>query len=101
MKIVSSKTATIDYRTHRNFGLRVWKDCCQIIAPLGSEWMAVGPRLQLPLEVPRHAEDFLRNKDVSNPLSATAFRYELEQPGSDLVAVLEKDKTFEKALQAA
>ena len=106
MKVVNLSTATIDYRSRRNLSLRVWKDRCQIIAPIDSEWMEVGPQLELPLEVPTSAEDFQAAdfqaaEDVSNALRGAAFRYELEQPGSDLVAVLNKEKTFEKALVAA
>ena len=101
MKVVNSSTATIDYRSRRNLGLRVWKDRCQIIAPLDSEWVEVGPQLELPLEVPSSVEDFQATEDVPSALRGAAFRYELEQPGSDLVAVLNKEKTFENALAAA
>src|SRR5579864_1390112 len=101
MKVVNKSTATIDYRSRRNLGLRVWKDRCQIIAPLHSEWIEVGPQLELPLEVPSSVEDFQATKDVSNALRGAAFRYELKQPGSDLVAVLNKEKSFENALVAA
>ena len=106
MKVVNLSTATIDYRSRRNLSLRVWKDRCQIIAPINSEWVEVGPQLELPLEVPNSAEDFqaadfLTAEDVSNALRGAAFRYELEQPGSDLMAVLNKVKAFENALAAA
>jgi hypothetical protein len=106
MKVVNLISATIDYRSHRNLGLRVWKDRCQIIAPIDSGWVEVGPQLKLPLEVPSTAEDFQAAdfqaaEDVSNALSGAAFRYELEQPGSDLLAVLTKETTFENALAAA
>jgi hypothetical protein len=101
MKVVNLITATIDYRSRRNLGLRVWKDRCQLIAPLASEWIEVGPQLELPLEVPSSVEDFQTTEDVSNAFRGAAFRYELEQPGSDLFELLMKEKTFEKALQAA
>ena len=103
MKVVNLITATIDYRSRRNLGLRVWKDRCQIIAPMDSEWIEVGPQLELPLEVPSSVEDFhaTAGEDVSNAFRVAAFCYELEQPYSDLVAVLTKEKTFENALVAA
>src|SRR5215472_4621862 len=101
MKVVNRSTATIDYRSRRHLGLRVWKDRCQVIVPLGSEWTGVGPQLELPLDVPNSVAGFRAREDVSNALRVTAFRYELEQPGSDLVPVLTKEKTFENALHAA
>jgi hypothetical protein len=101
MKLINRSNNTIDYRSRRHLGLRVWKDRCQIIAPVGSEWAGVGPQLELPLEVPTSIEDFQATQDVSNTVRVTAFRYELEQPGSDLFEVLKKEKTFENALHAA
>ena len=101
MRIVNSANAAIDYRLRRrNEGLRVWKDRCQIIAPFGSEWTTVGPQLELPLEVPTSVDD-LRADDTRNAIRVAAFFYELQQPGSDLFAVLMKEKTFESALRAA
>jgi len=102
MKVVDRRSTVIDYRPpdHR-LGLRVWKDRCQIIAPFGSEWTGVGPQLQLPLEVPRSVEEFLTDEGDSNAVSATAFRYELVEPGSDLFEVLKKEKPFEKAIEVA
>ncbi len=101
MKVVNLITATIDYRSRRNLGLRLRKDRCQLIAPVDSEWMEVGPQLELPLDVPSSVEDFQATEDVSDAFRGAAFRYELEQPGSDLVAVLNKEKIFENALAAA
>lgn len=102
MRIVNRTNATIDYRLpRRNEGLRVWKDRCQIIAPLGSDWTAVGPQLELPLEVPSSVADFRNGADTRNVVRVAAFFYELQQPGSDLFAVLMKEKTFENALRAA
>jgi len=103
MRIVNRTNATIDYRLHRrNEGLRVWNDRCQVIVPLGSEWTAVGPQLELPLEVPSSVEDFrTAGEDTRNVIRVAAFFYELQQPGSDLFAVLMKEKTFESALVAA
>ena len=33
-------------------GIRVWKDECQLISWSGEEWVAIGPRHRLPLEMP-------------------------------------------------
>jgi hypothetical protein len=102
MKVVDRRSTVIDYRPrdHR-LGLRIWKDRCQIIAPLGSEWTGVGPQLQLPLDVPQSVEDFLAAEGDSKAVSVAAFRYELVEPGSDLFEVLKKEKSFEKAIEAA
>ena len=98
MRIVNRTNATIDYRSRRrNEGLRVWKDRCQMISPVRDEWTAVGPQLELPLGVPSSVQDLLGTDAVR----VAAFRYELEQPSSDLFAVLMKEKTFEDALHAA
>ena len=102
MRIVNRGTATIDYRLHRrHMGVRVWKDRCQIIARFGVEWTTVGPQLELPLGVPSSMVDLRPSEDASNTVRSAAFRYELEQPGSDLFAVLMKETTFEKAMLAA
>ena len=101
MKVVNLSTATIDYRSRRNLSLGVWKDRCQIIILIDSGWVEVGPQLKLPLEVPNSVEDFQATEDVPNALRGAAFRYELEQPGSDLFVVLTMEKTFENALHAA
>jgi hypothetical protein len=66
---------------------------------VGSEWAEVGPQLELPLEVPSSVEDFQATEDVSNALRVAAFRYELEQPGSDLFEVLTKEKSLDNALR--
>jgi hypothetical protein len=101
VKVINRTTCTIDYRSRRHFGLRVWKDRCQIIAPVGREWAGVGPQLALPLEVPYSTEHFHAKEDAPNAIRVTVIRYDLEQPGSDLRAVLTKEKTFEQALAAA
>jgi hypothetical protein len=102
MRIVNRTNATVDYRLRRrNEGLRVWKDRCQIISPLGSDWTEVGPQLELPLEVPSFVEDFRNGADTRNVIRVAAFFYEFQQPGSDLFAVLMKEKPFESAFQAA
>ena len=81
--------------------MRVWKDRCQLIAKLGKEWAEVGPQLELPLEIPSSVEDFQTSDETASVVRVAAFRYELEQPGTDLFEVLSKEKKFEKALQAA
>ena len=102
MRIINRSAAAIDYRSHRRpLGLRVWKDRCQVIGALGGEWAGLGPQLELPLEVPCSVEDLEPSNDLKEVARATAFRYELEQPGTDLFEVLSKEKTFEKAIQAA
>lgn len=102
MRIINRSTATIDYRLRRrHVGLRVWKNRCQIIAPVGREWTTIGPQLDLPLEMPSSVQDLGDVDDAHNTVRVAAFYYELEEPGSDLFDVLLQQKTFEKALQAA
>ena len=101
MKLVNHRSSFIDYRSRRHFGLRVWRDRCQIIASVGSEWTGVGPQLELPLEVPSSVEDLPAWKGDKSALRVVAFRYELIEPGSDLLEVLKKDKPFEEALLVA
>jgi hypothetical protein len=45
-------------------------------------------------------EDFQISSDTASVVQVAAFHYELEQPGTDLIEVLSKEKKFEKALQA-
>jgi hypothetical protein len=101
MKLVNHRSSFIDYRSRRHFGLRVWRDRCQIIASVGSEWTGVGPQLELPLEVPSSVEDLPAWNGEKSALRVVAFRYELVEPGSDLLEVLKKDKPFEEALLVA
>lgn len=101
MRLVNRRSSFIDYRPHRRPGVRVWKDRCRIIVRVGSDWAEVGPQLELPLEVPRSIDDFRPTEDVSNVVRVAAFRYELEEPESDLIEVLQKEKLFEQALQVA
>jgi hypothetical protein len=53
------------------------------------------------LEVPSFVEDFRNGADTRNVIRVAAFFYEFQQPGSDLFAVLMKEKPFESAFQAA
>ena|SRR5215471_2412093 len=101
MKLVNHRSSFIDYRSRRHFGVRVWRDRCQIIASVGSEWTVVDPKLELPLEVPSSVEDSPAWNGEKSALRVVAFRYELVEPSSDILEVLRRDKPFEQALVVA
>jgi hypothetical protein len=95
MRVADRVGRVIDYRLNI-LGIRVWQDACQLIARSGAEWSALGPRWDLPVHVPENAEE-LKNA-VADTLRLTAYQYNAERPGSDLVAVLSKTRSFETAL---
>jgi hypothetical protein len=78
-------------------GIRVWVDTCQLVARNGTEWITLGPPRDLPVHVPRNAEEL--REAASDPLRLTAYQYLTEHPGSDLAELLAKRKDFESALQ--
>jgi hypothetical protein len=95
MRVVDRVGRVIDYRLNI-LGIRVWENACQLIARSGGEWSALGPRWDLPVHVPRNADEL---KDaVADTLRLTAYQYNAERPGSDLVEVLSKARNFESAL---
>jgi hypothetical protein len=95
MKVVDRAARLIDYRLNI-LGIRVWPDACQLIARSGAEWSPLGPRWDLPVQVPRNAEEL--KAAAADTLRLTAYQYNAEQPGSDLVAVLGQGRNFESAL---
>lgn len=85
---------SIDY-TLNLLGIRVWERSCVLIAKSGWEWKPLGPPRALPIQVPRRAEDL----KPSDELSMTAYQFHLECPESDLIEVLEQQKSFDLALR--
>lgn len=88
----------IDYRLNI-LGIRVWERSCQLIAKSGEEWTTLGPRWDLPVYVPVDAKELKRA--ALDTLRMTAYQYNVERPGSDLVAVLSRGKDFSAALMDA
>src|SRR5208283_4657067 len=88
----------IDYRLNI-LGIRVWERSCQLIARMGKDWGTIGPRWDLPVHVPRDAEEL--KTAAAEPLRLTAYQYCVECPGSDLAEVLSEAKDFAVALEDA
>jgi len=88
----------IDYRLNI-LGVRVWEHSCQLIARSGQEWSTIGPRWDLPVHVPKDAEQL--KLAAAEPLRLTAYQYCAERPGSDLAEVLGETKNFAAALEDA
>jgi hypothetical protein len=96
MRFVDQHERFIDYRLNL-LGIRVWPQCCQLVSRNGNEWIALGPRLDLPIDVPRRREEL---KDAAgDTLRMTAYQYDAERPGSDLLEVLRRAKSFNAALR--
>ena len=77
-------------------GLRVWKDACQLIAKADGNWTFIGPKWDLPIEIPTD-EQSLKGAG-SDTLRLTAWQYEREHPGTDIREILLQTKNFEAAL---
>jgi hypothetical protein len=96
MKVVNRREGWIGFRLNI-LGIRVWQaGCCQLVAGNKSGWDTLGPRRDLPMQVPRTAEEL--SEAASDPLRLTAYQYVSEHPGTDLPELLAKKKTFDSAL---
>ncbi len=96
MRAVDSAGRVIDYRLNI-LGIRVWENACQLISRSGGDWSTLGPRWDLPVQVPGNAEEL--KGAAADTLRLTAYQYNAEQPGTDLFEVLSKTKNFESALR--
>ena len=95
LRIINRETQQIDYRLNI-LGVRVWKSACQLIARGQGDWVSVGPKRSLPIDIPG---DTLSLQDAaSDTLRITAWQYEQEHPGTDIRAVLSGEKDFDSAL---
>lgn len=77
-------------------GIRVWDKTCQLIAKGNGDWGALGPKWDLPIQVP-HGADALKTAG-SDTLRLTAWQYVQEHPGTDITEVLSQKKRFSVAL---
>jgi hypothetical protein len=91
MRVADRTAGTIDYRLNL-LGVRVFEHCCQLIARAGEEWTVLGPSWDLPLHIPRNAEEL--KAAALDTLRMTAYQYNTERPGSDLAEVLNRSKPF-------
>lgn len=85
----------IDYCLQQ-LGIRVWATCCQLIAKGNGSWGPLGPKWDLPIEIPQDATA-LKTAD-SDALRLTAWQYSREHPGTDISEVLSQRKKFADAL---
>jgi hypothetical protein len=92
MRITNAEKSFIGYRLNI-LGVRVYSGYCQLIARVGDDWATIGSPRNLPVVVP--TDPHLAGSD---PLLLTAFQYEQEKPGSDLLDVLAGRKDFHSAL---
>ena len=96
MKIADAASGTLDYRLNI-LGVRVWEQSCQLIAKSAQGWETLGPRWNLPVQVPRDAAEL--KAAGADTLRLTAYQYHVERTGSDIVEVLGKTKDFAAALR--
>ena len=98
MKIVDKTGGSIDYRLNI-LGVRVWEGSCQLISKGNDGWTPLGPRWDLPVQVPRNEEEL--KLASSDTLRLTAYQFNHERPGTDIVAVLNRTKSFSAAVNDA
>jgi hypothetical protein len=96
LRIVDREAQQIDYYLNI-LGIRVWRSACQLIARSEGKWTSIGPKHNLPIDIPRD-EPSLREAG-SDTLRLTAWQYEQEHPGTDIRAVLSAKKDFDSALR--
>jgi hypothetical protein len=89
------KLSHIDYCLQQ-LGIRVWAESCQLIAKGDGNWGPLGPKWDLPIEVPQDATAL--KTAGSDTLRLTAWQYRQEHPGTDLSEVLSQRKNFSAAL---
>jgi hypothetical protein len=78
-------TRATDYRLNQ-LGIRVSENLCQLISKTGDKWVPLGPRWQLPVQVPAQDKDI----PYANALSITAYQFCCAYPDSDLIQVLNR-----------
>jgi hypothetical protein len=98
MKVVNRAERWIDYRLNI-LGIRALESSCQLIARGAGEWSTIGPRWDLPVNVPQTPEEL--KTAVADTLRLTAYQYVDENKGSDLADVLARRKDFEMAMQTS
>ena len=90
-----TKLSHIDYCLNL-LGIRVWSDRCQLIAKGDGNWLPLGPKWDLPVEVPLDATAL--KQSGTDTLRLTAWQYLNEHPGTDIYEVLSQRKPFDQAL---
>lgn len=98
MKVVNRADRWIGYRLNI-LGIRVFDTSCQLSARSGEKWGVLGPPRELPVHVPRTADELM--DAASDPLRLTAFQYISENRASDLAKVLSQEKGLDQAMEDA
>jgi hypothetical protein len=95
VRIVDRAAQQIDY--HLNIlGVRVWRNSCQLSARAEGNWTSIGPKRNLPIDIPRYEQSL--QAAGSDTLLLTAWQYEQAHPGRDIRAVLSGKLKFDTAL---
>ena len=92
MRVANKLEQCIGYRLNV-IGVRIYRDYCQLVGRVDSEWKTIGPPRALPVTLPDDPGEV--NGDA---LLTTIWQYEHERPGTDLLAVLARRKDFDVAL---
>jgi hypothetical protein len=98
MKVVNREEKWIGFRLNI-LGIRVWDDGCQLVAKNGDQWVTLGPRRNLPVEVPRTPEEL--KEAAADTLRLTAYQYVCEHKKTDFAELLAKRKTLDSAMMDA
>jgi hypothetical protein len=98
MKVVNRRERWIGFRLNI-LGIRVWENTCQLVAISRGQWDTLGPRWDLPVQVPVTPEDL--KAAASDTLRLTAYQYVNQNPGTDLADLLALRKDFEVAMRGA
>ena len=94
MRVVNNAEQCIGYRLHV-IGVRLYRDYCQLIGLVAGKWDTIGPPRLLPVSLPSEIANI-----QNDALFATIRQYDRECPGSDLLDVLARRKSFDDALNS-
>src|ERR1051326_295494 len=94
VKVVNHGEQWIGFRLNI-LGIRVWEGARQLVAKNGDDWVTLGARRLLPLDIPATADQL--RAAASDPLRLTAYQYALEHEGSELGELLSMRKSFRSA----
>lgn len=95
MKVANAEAGFLDYRLNI-IGIRVTAKTCQLISKSSDEWSPIGQPYDLPVHIPRSADELAEAAD--SPLKLTAFQFSAENAGSDISEVLDQTKDLAAAI---
>jgi hypothetical protein len=94
MRSVNKQKGYIAY-TLNILGIKVFSGWCQLIARHGEDWVEIGVRRMLPLDLSEATES-----DSSDPVVLTIMQYHSACPHDGLMDVVQGKKNFSEALGA-